>query len=299
MSSKKETLALAISQTAAEIQKAFRTNDLAFLWKENVEMFAKDLLPADLQEKVVFTADNWNPDNIGRYPDLTSSIALREVDKDGNIISCAIAPARDVWQHQAVVAVKSEGVFIASNDDLIQVKSVDDRLMYWLPCESVIFGKKATQHWVEMNHVVGRLNSMGIRTANDCGPYFAMKEWFTIVTPEGIITPSNVAYVEPYLLKPKEELIAWLVACLNETLPSRQQFILTDLAGSPLLREGSYHGEEGVGIYQGVGFVAIPFRKSYMVFMDYLRKAVQEVTSFDQPENTKMAQFAASLRNWR
>ncbi|MDO8424714.1 MAG: hypothetical protein Q7S70_02120 [bacterium] len=294
-----EALALAIYETHRLIQAAFLANDLEVLTKENVARKALGLVPAKWRGGITFTGDNWAPDNLGRYPDLTSSIALVARDGLGRVTACAMAPARDVWQQKALVAVQGKGVFVLGERDLVRISGVDNRLLDWVPCEAVIFGKKSTEHWVEMNRVIANLNALGIRTQNDCGPYYAMKEFFTVVSANGVATPNNVAYVEPYLVKSKDELTAWVINCLNETLPAEQRFVLTDMAGNPIFREGAYEKEPGIGVYQGVGFVAIPFPKSYMLFMAYLRKAMGDVPSFVNPDNAKMVALAESLRRWK
>ncbi len=298
LSRKLKEMARFASDISSDLELAITLGDFHLLRKETMIDRAMAKLPEPLRGlQIEITGDNWLGDN-QIIPDFTASIAVTERDEGGSIICMALATARGGWPHRAVVA-SEEGVFVLTGDGGFEkIERVDKSLLgsgpsFYAP-RVQIFGQKPTPHWVAMNKAIGFMNGLGIRVANDCGPWFAILGWFSIVK-DGAIYPLNMAYCEPLANKPKEEIVAFLVECLNHGLPTEDQFPMTDMSGAPLFQGGEHRKSDEDTFYKASGYLIATTKDAHNRVLRALKEA-DEVTHFLDTTSLDPKKDAGSMK---
>lgn len=291
-------MARAVNGIALRVRTAWEENNFQevskAVFQKRMSFLPKELAGASLQA----TGDNWlwpsaelNQEE-SLYPDLSASVALTERDEKGNILRCAMAPVAQ-W-NQLSVAANRNALYILNRGGFFPIAKVNPALLDDPP-RAYVFGQKSTDHWVAMNRVIGEMNRQGIRTQNDCGPYYGLLSWFNNFDDgQAAIIPRNVAYIEPYNNKPKEELMAFLIDSLNNGLEDGR-FILATMAGGPVFDGGVFQGKSAE-IYSSAGFIIAPDEKSYRTVLSAFRKAVLKTRVFSSPKaNEKIKKLKQDL----
>lgn len=264
----------------------------------NRESLSKEIkLPPGIE----FTGDDWIYDKASRrsiYPSETASIALTRRDDKGNIVMTAIAAFYD---NIPIVVADKTGAYIYKNGLLKKVVMVNQRyLSDDIQIRTHVFGQKAKQHWVWMNKIIGYLNSKGIRTDNNMGPYFLLRDFFYNyrTNPLGIeIIPIKAVLMEPFLNKPKEEIGAFVIDALNKNLPEKQKFFLSDMSGRPVFTDkGIKRFTDRKDSYKASGWIVSPRKEIAMEVLDAMREAIEEVGLPKNP-NEKMKKLYSDIMN--
>jgi hypothetical protein len=173
-----------------------------------------------------------------------------------------------------------------------RVKNCNPLLLQYPP-RVYVFGQKPTPHWVAANYLIGELTRQGLRVQNDCGPFYGLMNWFSIFDNQAIF-PRNVVYIEPYNNKPKEELMAYIVKCLNQGL-NENQFVMMTMSGDPVFVDGKF-SKIPDGSYSGAGFIIAPTEESHRIVMNALKEAIAHVPAFSAPEaDEKMQKLLQDL----
>jgi hypothetical protein len=302
---KLRAMAQTINGTAMKVRVAWEKNDFGEVSKEKVFQRALSFPLTELEgANLTMTGDNWlwpsgqTGQEESLYPDLSASIALTERDENGQIIRCAMSPIANWGQYS--VAADRNGLYVLNHGGFFPITSVKRTLLN-NPPRVYIFGQKSTPHWVAMNQVIGEMNRQGIRTQNDCGPYYGIISWFGNLDDSQAIIPRNVVYLEPYNNKPKEELMAFMINSLNNGL-DKNQFVLTTISGFPVFKEGEFDkisdGKRPNSLYSSSGFIIAPTEESYQTVLATFKKAVAEIPVFSSPKaNEKMQKLRQDLES--
>lgn len=262
------TIQLNVAQLIEKIVKT--ANEKMFLKKSGFEAVAREIAP-----EMEFTADDWIK---GFYPSETASIALTERDISGNIIRTGIAT---LYSGFPIVVSDNTGCYVYKDYRIRPVISIGKSFIDnpEIPTRCHIFGQKPTPHWVWMNRAIGSLNEAGIRTDNNMGPYFILRNFFYYYkeVEEGVeITPMKVVIAEPYSNKPKEEIGAFIISALNRGLPVKEQFTLTNLSGEDLFHNDKMERIESCKIpYCAVGWIAGPNKGLVSEVLSTMKSAVE------------------------
>lgn len=247
-----------------ELEKAFKTR------KSALELTGDDWLYAG--KKSV-------------YPSETASLALTKRNGDGNIEITGITA---LYPGFPIIVADGIGAYIWQNGKLLPVTRVNRKFVdSHVGLRGHIFGQKNTAHWVWMNWIIGELCRLSIRTDNNMGPYFLVRDFFYYreETGEGItIFPMKSVIAEPFLNKQKEEIGAFIINALNKRLPESQQFFISDMAGKELFPSGKIKKVESAlcPIYCASGWIAGPTKE--LVF-EVLRQ-MKSATGKTKPEET-------------
>lgn len=224
------------------LEKLQQKVDEGILKRENLEEEWRESGSA-----LEFANDDWIYDSTNEerkreekssYPSETASISLTKRDETGNITATGIAA---LYQGFPIVVGDESGAYIYTDNRLLPVIAVDEKFIRSKACiRCHIFGQKSTPHWVWMNDIIGELCKAGIRTDNNMGPYFLLRDFFYYYqeTEEGIvISPIKAVVSEPYLNSPKNEIVPFLIQVLNKRLPEKQQFFISDMSGQNLFTD--------------------------------------------------------------
>lgn len=268
------TVQLYIAQQIEKIVKI--ANEKMLLKKSEFEAVARKIAP-DLE----FTADDWIK---GFYPSETASIALTKRDDDGNIIQTGIAA---LYSKFPIIVADDTGCYLYKDGKIAPVVSVNKVFVNNLkiPTRCHIFGQKPTLHWVWMNKIISFLNEAGIRTDNNMGPYFLLRNFFYYnrTTEKGVeISPMGVL-LEPFCNKPKEEIGAYIAKMLNRRLSAGEQFFISDMSGGELFDDGRIKKIDSCEIYCALGWIAGANKKDVFNVLSAMKDAI-EVSG--KPENT-------------
>lgn len=254
-----------------------------------------------------FSADDWmwkESESETAYPSETASIALTERDTDGNIVRAGIAA---LYGGFPIVVADKTGCYLYEDGKLVPVVSVnkiftDDPE---IPIRCHIFGQKSTTHWVLMNRVIGFLNERKIRTDNNMGPYFLLRNFFFYrkEIEGGIeIAPMKTVISEPFSNKPKEEIVAFIIKALNQGLLAEERFILTDMSGGELFCSGEMGRVDGCNTpYCAAGWIAGTSYSDVQRVLRAIKEAVGENPppdlSEDDPSKAKIDKLIRDLNH--
>ena len=285
------TLYLCLAQLLEEIFEAAIERNL--FGKKDFEALA-----GEIASRFEFTADDWIN---GFYPSETASIALTKRDSNGNIVRTAIAA---LYGGFPIVVADKTGCYLYENYRIRPVVSVDETFTDnpEIPIRCHVFGQKPTPHWVWMNKITGSLNEKGIRTDNNMGPYFILRNFFFYheEIEKGIeIAPMKAVLSEPYSNKPKEELGAFVIKALNTGLPYGEKFTLTNMSGKELFHNGKMERVTGCEIpYCASGWIASPKEKLVFEVLSAMNNAVEDS---GKPENAneKMRKLIDDLNQFQ
>lgn len=263
------------------------------LAKDDFGVVAREVAP-----EFEFTGDDW----IKRfYPSETASIALTERDADGNIIRTGVA---SLYSDLPIVVADKTGCYLYKDSRIRPVVLVDKTFVgnLKIPTRCHIFGQKPTPHWIWMNEVIGFLNKKEIRTDNNMGPYFILRNFFFYYkeTEEGIkIAPMKAVISEPYSNKPKEEIGAFIINALNQGLPAKEQFTLTNMSGEKLFHNSKIEKVGSCKIpYCAAGWIASPSKE--LVFNVLLGiKEAAEILGKPENANEKIEQLVSDLSHFQ
>lgn len=257
------------------------------LEKKHFEIVAKKVAPG-----LKFTGDDWIPKAGGEgtvYPSETASIALTERDENGNIVKTGIAA---LYSNFPIVVADETGCYLYKDNKIVPIVSVDRTFVNnpSVPIGCHIFGQKSIPRWVWMNGIIGFLNKEGIRTSNSMGPYFVLRDFFYHhrKTEKGIvIIPMKMVVSEPFSVKPKAEISAFIISALNYGLSDWERFILTNMSGKNLFQSGEIEKVEGCeSPYCAAGWVAGPNEELVFKVLSAIKKAAQVIPSLDPGQKT-------------
>lgn len=287
----RQVLAELTAKTVIGIRKGLLDGDLSSLDKNVLKKKVEDEARSKGLE-LEFTGDNWRwsgMDDTGDplMPQVSASIALTMRDGESNITVCSIATIQESG-FEALVAdfsgcwLYKEGVgYLVTEVNQVYL-DLPIELNRGIRAEFNVFGRKSTLHWTAMDFYIGRLNRMGIPTLNDMGPYYAIMNWFALAkfsseNLTAVIIPRNIAVSEPFCNKQKEEIVAFVVQSLNQSLPEEQRFIITDMSNQPLFVDGRMKkaGEACDTEYAAAGFVIAPTPKCHQVVICGLWEAIE------------------------
>ncbi len=271
--------------------------------KQELEKIAEEVVRG-MEEKLEFTGDDWIYDSQFKkeiVPSETASIALTKRDEEGNIIATGIAA---LYIDFPIILADDSGAFIYKEGMIAPVEKVDTRyLKSDLPIRAHIFGQKTKIHWVWMNQIIGYLNSKGIRTDNNMGPYFIVRDFFFNFRPlpsGGVeITPLNAVITEPFLNKPKEEIGAFIINSLNKRLSENEKFFISDMSGQPLFKEGKIRKIDTpvCPVYCASGWIAGPTEEIVRDVLGEMKKAVNEI-GIPSKANEKIKKLVSDLAHY-
>lgn len=285
------TVQLDLAQRLEEIVKV--AGEKMLLTKDGLKIVAREAASG-----LEFTGDDWIK---GIYPSETASIALTERDANGNIIRTGIAA---LYGDFPIVIADKTGCYVYKDYRIRPVISVSksfvDNLKVPIRCH--IFGQKPTLHWVWMNKIIGLLNEIEIRTDNNMGPYFVLRNFFFYYkeTEEGIeIAPMKVVVSEPYSNKPKEEIGAFIINALNQGLPAEKQFTLTNMSGEKLFHDSKIEKIGSCKIpYCAAGWIAGPSRELVSDVLSVMKEAVG-ILGKPEDTNEKIEQLVSDLDHFQ
>lgn len=274
--------------------------------RQEMEKIAKDLIE-EKREKLEFTGDDWIYDpqfKKGIVPSETASIALTKRDKEGNIIATGIAA---LYNNFPIVVADASGAFIYKEGMIVPVERVDNRyLRNNLQIRVHIFGQKPKVHWVWMNQIIGYLNSKGIRTDNNMGPYFILRDFFYLFRPilsgadsGAEIIPLKAVIAEPFLNKQKEEIGAFIINSLNQRLTENERFFISDMSGKPLFEKGKIRKIDTpvCPVYCASGWIAGPTEEIVRDVLGEMKKAVNEI-GIPSNANEKIKKLVSDLAHY-
>ena len=153
-----------------------------------------------------------------------------------------------------------------------------------------------------MNKIIGFLNEANIRTDNNMGPYFLLRNFFyyNCVVEKGIeISPEKGVISEPFSNKPKEEIGAFIIRSLNQGLLVKEQFTLTNMSGKKLFHNDRIERVESCEIpYCAAGWIAGPSNKLVFEVLSEMKSAVE---ALGEPEdaNEKIKQLIGDLDHFK
>lgn len=272
--------------------------------KDKLEKIALERMP-----EVEFSGDDWIWDAAGTrtfYPSETASIALTQRDENGNIVRTGIAA---LYPGFPAVLADKKGAYVYRAGRARPIIGVDGGLVKdpTVPLRVHIFGQKATPHWIWMNLVIAQLNALRIRTDNNMGPYFLIRDFFFSFKVEGkgvtirpqkaimardnqgiTIKPLKAVISEPFANKPKEEIGAFVIWALNKGLPLAQRFVIRDMSGAEVFEgEGVRKLDPPVNGYKAFGWIAGPDAETVTTALKAIKEATERSFTLESVSDNK------------
>ena len=271
------------------------------VFRRSYEEMSSELAGVVGSDPITFSGYNWIGSGEHSYPGPSASVALTLRDAEDNIVAVAMAAVNQT--DQKIILADGEGLHIGS----VATQSVGFNLvtkvepyLLALPPRVAIFGQKTGEPWMALGAVIGWMNEAGLPTANDCGSFYGITSWFNSCEDEAI-NPQNLAYVEPYAVAGNDELMPWVVMMMNINLPPEQQFVVTDMSGTPLFDDRGRHRDAELYIpgHRRSGYVIAPTKEAHAKVLDALAGAVTFVPSFRRPDAERMqVELRYDLARW-